>query len=184
MATKNKIKEVIIKNVSGGECAFNTPNSVYPVRIDDNSEYPIDAETLKKTLMMSKGVKNMFTRNMLIIENEDERNFLGLGEINPLIKTYEQIVELLNGDVYELETYLNDIADEDNEKECKVMQDLVCKVAIDTVLPDVVKIKLIEDYTGKMVGDIIDEIVNAEGDNSEEEEKPKKRSNKKAKSFE
>ena len=182
MATK-KIKDITIKNVSGGECSFFTPNSVYPVRIDDNSEYPIDAETLKKTMMISKGVKNMFIQNLLIIEDIDERTYVGLNEINPLIKTYDQIVELLNGTAEELEEYLNDIADEDNEKECHVMQDLICKVAIDMVLPDVIKIKLIEDYTGKMVGDVIEEIVNA--DNSEEvEEKPKKRNNKKAKNFE
>lgn len=181
MATK-KIKDIIIKNVSGGECSFMTPNSIYPVRIDADADYPIDAETLKKTLMTSKGVKNMFVRNLLIVENADERYFLGLADTNPLIKTYEQIVELLNGSADDLEAYLNDIADEDNEKECAVMQDLICKAAIDIVLPDVVKIKLIEDYTGKMVGDVIEEIVNA--DTTGEEEKPKKRNNKKAKSFE
>lgn len=179
----SKIKEIIVQNVSGGECAFFTPNSVYPVRIDADSEYPIDAETLKRAIMTSKGVKNMFTRNLLIVTSDSERQFLGLSDINPLIKTYDEIVELLNEDAETLETYLNDIADEDNEKECKVMQDLICKAAIDIVLPDVVKIKLIEDYTGKMVGDVIDEIINADT-SEEEEEKPKKKNNKKAKSFE
>lgn len=182
MANK-KIKDIIVKNVSGGECSFMTPNSVYPIRIDADMEYPIEAETLKKTLMTSKGVKNMFSMNLLIVDDLDERHFLGLGDVNPLIKTYDDIVVLLNGDTEDLESYLNDIADEDNEKECAVMQDLICKAAIDIVLPDVVKIKLIEDYTGKMIGDVIEEILDADKSDVEEE-KPKKKNNKKVKNFE
>lgn len=186
MANK-KSKEVIIKNICASSCSFIPADNIYPIEILPECEggigFPMDFDHLRKSLMTSVGLQKMFELNMLSVDDE-YRTELRLLPANSLIRSYDDIKEmLLSGTNEELEDYLNEIADEANEKDCLVMQELICKVAIDIKLPNTVKLKLIEDYTGKCVADVLEELMRVET-TQEKEEKPKKKSNKKKPVFE
>ena len=134
--------------------------------------------------MSDVGLQNAFRHGILDFDDNEIKEYLMLPTSkNPLHKTYDEIVELINGDSRELEDYLNEIVDEDNSEDCKVMVDLVLKVAIDMKLNNIDKAKLIEDYTGMLLTETL-ETIRDEQESKQETKKTAKKSNKKGTGFE
>ncbi|MGL6175206.1 MAG: hypothetical protein ACRC1P_11430 [Cellulosilyticaceae bacterium] len=187
MATKKIVK---IINTTSARCSFKPYGAASFVRIQPRhngmgSGFPMEVEVLKNSLSQDRGLQAMFQRGMLILDDEKVAQELGLSEMHPLLKDYNEIKDLLAGSDDALEEYLNDIVDEDNVRYVTAMPDLICTVAREMKLSDLNKLKLIKDYTGYEIEDVVTELIKSEsGKEDEKEEKPKKKSNKKKPVFE
>lgn len=166
MAVKRKLNEEECILLNRGACDFSFKpymmSSFINVKANGISSVvglPINVGLLKNSIMSDVGLQRKFDSCELYVEDSTIMSYLGYGtEISDLIKTYDETVKLVDGNASELESYLNDLMDEDNEKEAKVMIDMIEKVAIDIKLSDMVKIDMISEYTGRLLGEVLEAV--------------------------
>lgn len=146
--------------------------------------YIINCNLLRNTLMSDAGVRRMFEASKLYVEDEAVVKFLGLTCVDTtLVKSYEEIVVMLTeGESDELEAYLNELMDEDEEESAGIMIPLIERAIVDVRLSDLTKIRLIKEYTGKLVDELL-EAIEVDTTNAKPSKKSKK-SNKRGTGFE
>lgn len=188
MATKRKLneEEVVIYNRGGCDFSFKPFMMSAFVNVQSNCNgmnvgLPINVGLLRNTLMSDIGVQRKFESNELYIEDKEIAKFLGLKQDKScLIKSYEEVIELLSSsNNNELEEYLNELMDEDNKRDADVMVDIIERAAIDIKLANMDKIKLIKDYTGRLINEVLETLIEETGKKT-----TTKKSNKKGTGFE
>lgn len=192
MAKKVEDRDTILFN--RGECDFsfipfgmsryfNIPTNIKT----SGMGLPINVSLLRNSLMSDIGLQRMFERGKIYINDEEVGKYLGIDyEKHPLIKEYQEIVEMLTkGTDAELDDYLNQIMDDNNFEACKGMVDIIERAAIDIKLNNLDKIELIQDYTGKLIKEIL-ENMRLEDETKQETKKTSKKptKNKKGTGFE
>ena len=192
MATKRKFneEETVLKN--RGACDFSfkpfmmsTFVNVQSNCVNASAGLPINVGLLRNTIMSDIGVQRKFESNELYVEDMEIMKFLGVRiEKSELMKTYSEIIKMLEkGTVEELEYYLNELMDEDNEECAQVMVNIIERAAIDMKLSNMTKIKLIKDYTGKLINEVLESLIEEE-DTQTTKKKSAKKNNKKGTGFE
>lgn len=190
MATKRKLNEEDVFLYNRGDCDFSFQPYMTSMFVNvqakcnnPNGGIPINVGLLRNTLMSNIGVQRKFEKNDLYVEDTEVAKFLGIDvEVHDLMKTYEEVIALLKGDDSELESYLNDIMDDDNEPISKTMVGLIEKASMDIKLSDMNKVSLIEEYTGRLISEVLDTL--REEDKSKSKKKGSPKSNKKGTGFE
>ena len=122
---------------------------------DDSTEYKnLEAREIQDILATSDGMR-LFEQNMLIIKENENREYFGLAPILDEILDANKIKEiLLSGDVNKIEDVVS--TSTDNEL------DLIVDVAIKEKLQDRNAIKVVEDYTGLELTEDLAELAKVE----------------------